>query len=100
MLLLNPIENDFAILFRMAMENQSLGLFMAGPKNVSEMVHISQAEIAEENNVTTSFGEKGLFSCRHIYLCRWLLPQINSCCQVVMQNNEMTSPGPTTVGSL
>ena len=30
----------------------------------------------------------GSFICRHIYLCK----QINSCCQVVMKNNEMTSP--------
>ena len=43
---------------------------MAGPKSVFEMVHIPQAEIAEENNVTTSFGEKALFICRHIYLCK------------------------------
>ena len=34
---------------------------MAGPKSVFEMVHISCSEIAEENNVTTSFGETGLF---------------------------------------
>ena len=54
-----------------------------------QKVHISEAEIAEENN---SFGEKGLFICRHIYLCKQLLPQINSCCQEVMQNNEMISP--------
>ena len=33
-----------------------------------------------------------MFICRHIYLCKQLLPQINSCCQIVMQNNEMTSP--------
>ena len=43
---------------------------MAEPKSVIEIVHISWAEIAEENNVTTSFGEKGLFICRHIYLCK------------------------------
>ena len=55
-------------------------------------VHISEAEIAEENNRTMGFGDKGLFLCRHIYLCKQLLPQINSCCQEVMQNNEMTSP--------
>ena len=57
-----------------------------------EKVHISEVEIAEENNRTTSLGEKGLFICRHIHLCKQLLPQINSCCQEVMQNNEMTSP--------
>ena len=70
MLLLNPIENDFAILFRMAMEKLDLRFVHGGPKSVSEMVHISQAEIVEENNVTMSFGEKGLFICRHIYLCK------------------------------
>ena len=43
---------------------------MAGPKSIIEMVHISLAEIAKENNITTSFGEKGLFICRHIYLCK------------------------------
>ena len=44
------IGNGFAILFRMAMEGWPLILFMAGPKSVLEMVHISRAEIAEENN--------------------------------------------------
>ena len=33
-----------------------------------EKVYTSEAEIAEENNRTTSFGENGLFSCGHIYL--------------------------------
>ena len=47
-------------------------------------VYISEDEIAEENNRTTSFGEKGLFICRHIYLGEQLLSQINSYCQVVM----------------
>ena len=37
---------------------------------------------------TTSFGEICSFICGHIYLCKQLLPQINSCCQVVMKNNE------------
>ena len=41
MLLINPIENDFAILFHVPMESETLGLFMAGPKSVTEMVHIS-----------------------------------------------------------
>ena len=57
---------------------------MAGPKSVLEMVHISQAEIAEEYGRTTSFTEKSLFIFRHIYLCKQLLPQINSCCQVMI----------------
>ena len=56
---------------------------MAGPKSVLEMVHTLQAEIAEENNITMSFGEKGWFICRHIYLCKKLLPQINSRCEVM-----------------
>ena len=57
---------------------------MVGQKSVFEMVHISKAEIANENNRTTSFREIGSFICRHIYLCKQLLQQINSCCQVVM----------------
>ena len=48
--------------------------------------------MAEENDRTTSFGEKDLFICGHIYLGEKLLPQINNYCQEVMQNNEMTSP--------
>ena len=57
---------------------------MAGPKSVLEIVHISKAKIAEENDRTTSFTEKSLFICRHIYLSKQLLPQINRCCQVMM----------------
>ena len=41
---------------------------MAGPKSVFEMVLISKAEIAEETNITSSFGEKGLFICRHLLM--------------------------------
>ena len=55
-------------------------------------VYISEAEIAEKNNRTTSFGEKDLFICGHIYLCKQLLPPMNICYQEVMQNNEITSP--------
>ena len=55
-------------------------------------LHISDVEIAEENNRTASFGEKGLFIWGNIYSDEQLLPQINSCCQVVILNNEMTSP--------
>ena len=72
---------------------------MAGPKSrleatwfVPKNVYISESGIAEENNRTTSFGEKGLFICGHINLVKQLLPQINDCCQEVLQNNEMTSP--------
>ena len=50
------------------------------------------AEIAEENNRITSFGENGLFIRKHIYLGKQLLPQINNCCLEVLQNNEMPSP--------
>ena len=46
----------------------------------------------EENNITMSFGERCLFICRHIYLCKQLLPQINSCGHEVLQINEMASP--------
>ena len=35
----------------MAMESWTLVLFMEGTKSVFEMVHISRAEIAEENNL-------------------------------------------------
>ena len=49
-------------------------------------------KLLRKNNRTTSFGGKGLFICGHICLCNQLLPQLNSCCQEVMQNNEMTSP--------
>ena len=52
----------------MAMESKTLGLLMAGPKIVYEMVHISKAGIAEENARTTSFGEKSLFICRQSHL--------------------------------
>ena len=48
--LLDLIGNGFAILLRMAMESWTLVLFMAGPKSVLEVVHISRVEIAEKNN--------------------------------------------------
>ena len=64
----------------MIMESYTLSLFMAGPKSrleatrfVQKRVYISEADIAEENNRTTSFGEKGLFICDHIYLGKQLL---------------------------
>ena len=76
----------------MAMESLTLNLSMEGPKSklkstrfVPKRVYIFQAEIAEENNGTTSFREKGSLSCRHICSGKQLLPQINSCCQEVMQ---------------
>ena len=52
---------------------------------------MSEAEIAEENGRTTSFGENGLFSCGHICFGKQLLPQISICCREVMQNNKITS---------
>ena len=39
---------------------------MAGLKSVFEMVHISRAEIAEENNLPRVLEKKSLFICRHI----------------------------------
>ena len=54
-------------------------------------VYTSEAEIADENSKTTSFGEKDLFSCGHIYFDKQLLPQINICCREVMQNNELAA---------
>ena len=74
------------ILICMAMESWTLSLFVAGPKRKLEATRFVQkrctylAEIAEENNRTTSFGEKGLFIYRHIYLGKQLLLQINNCC--------------------
>ena len=61
-------------------------------QDLSKKVYISEAEIANENSRTTTFGEKGLFICGQIYLGKQLLPQINNCCQEVLQNNEMTCP--------
>ena len=72
------------ILICMAMESWNLSLFMAGPTSKLEATRFVQkrctylAEIAEEK--ATSFGEKGLFICRHIYLGKQLLLQINNCC--------------------
>ena len=75
------------ILIYIAMESWTLSLFMAGQKSklaatrfVQNKVCISKAEITKENNRTTSFVEKGLFICGHIYLGKQLLLQINSCC--------------------
>ena len=36
-------------------------------------VYTSEAEIAEENSRTMSFGKKGLFTCGHIYFDKQLL---------------------------
>ena len=62
-----------------------------GNKICPKRVYISEAEIAEESNGTTSFREKGSFGCRHICLGKQWLPQINIYCREVMQNNKMTS---------
>ena len=68
MLLLNPIENDLAILFRMA----KLDLrFVHGraEKCIRNGAHILGRN-RQGKYVTMSQGEKGLFICRHIYLCK------------------------------
>ena len=63
-----------------------LKFIMAGSNSKSEATKFVQkrctylAEIAEENNRTTSFGEKGFCICRHIYLGKQLSPLINNCC--------------------
>ena len=64
---------------------------VGGNKICPKKVYTPKAEIAEENNRTTSFREKGSFSCRHICLGKQLLSQINICCREVMQNNKTTS---------
>ena len=86
----------FFILYRHGSE--TLSLFMAGPESrleatrfIKKSVYISEAEIAEENSGTTSFGENGLFSCGHICFGKQLLPQINICCREVKQNNKAIS---------
>ena len=53
-------------------------------------VYISKAEIGEESN------REGWFISRHIYLGKQLLPQINNCCQEVLQNNEKLPHCPTS----
>ena len=71
------------ILICIAMESWTLSLFMAGPKSSWKQQELSRkgvANIADENNRTTSFGEEGLFICRHIYFGKQLLLQINNCC--------------------
>ena len=75
---------------------------MAGPKSRLEAtrfvqqikMYIFEAEIAEENNRATSFGEKAcLFADTFTYVSnKQNKPQINNCCQEVMQNNVMTFP--------
>ena len=55
--------------------------FHGGAEKCVDMLHISVAEIAEENNLPRVFAEICLFICRHIYLCKQLLPKISSCCQ-------------------
>ena len=54
-------------------------------------MYTSEAEIVEEISRTTSFGENSLFSYGHICFGKQLLPQINFCCQEVMQNKNITS---------
>ena len=97
-LVLDPIGNVFLYLDLYGHEKLDLEFVHGRPKSVLEAkiclqqkVYISEAEIAEKNNRTMSFGEKDLFICGHLYLCKQLLLQINSCCHEVMQNNKMTS---------
>ena len=74
------------ILICMPTESRILSLFMGRQKSKLEATRFVKkrctylAEIGEENNRTTGFGEKDLFICRHIYLGNQLLPQINNCC--------------------
>ena len=56
----------------MAMESYTSSLFRAGPKSRLEPTRFVQ-KVAEENNRTMSFGEKGLFICGNIYLGKQLL---------------------------
>ena len=60
-------------------------------KGLFKKVYTSEAEIADENNRTTSFGENGLFSCGHICFGKQLPPKINICCGEAMQNSKITS---------
>ena len=87
------------ILICIAMVSWTLSLFMAGPKSKLNPTRFVQkrctylAEIAKENNRTTSFGEKGSFICRHISLGKQLLAQKATVVKTeVLQNNEMPSP--------
>ena len=56
-----------------------------------DLKFVRGSAIAEENSKSTSFREKSLFSCEHICFDKQLLPQINICCEEIIQNNEMTS---------
>ena len=71
---------------------------MAGPKSVLEAKRFVQKRCTYQRPKSPRkvieprvLEKKGLFIYGHIYLCKQLLPQINSCCQEVMQNNETTS---------
>ena len=51
MLPLDPNGNDFVILFRLAMESQTFAFFHGRAEKCTGLLHISVAEIAEENNL-------------------------------------------------
>ena len=58
-----------------------------------ELLHISKAEIAEENNLPRVLEKKvSLFVDTFTYVSNCYRKNKNCCCQVVKQNNEMTSP--------
>ena len=75
------ILSGFAILLCLAMESYTLVSFSSqGRKVCGFAAHISGRN-RRGKSFAMSFGEIGLFICRHIYLCKQLLLQINSCCQ-------------------
>ena len=49
--------------------------FHGGAENCVDLLHISVAEIAEANNLPRVLEKYVLFICKHIYLCKQLLPQ-------------------------
>ena len=85
-LVLDYIGNVFLYFDLYGHGKLDLSLFKAGQKSKLEATRFVQnrcaylAEIAEENSRITSFGEKGLFIRKHIYVGKQLLPQINNCC--------------------
>ena len=88
---------------------QTLSLFMAGPTSVLESTRFLQKKctyqrpksLGNNNRTKTPVGEKGLFICGQICLCKQLLPQINSCCQEEIGKLTKWHPhGPTIVWCL
>ena len=96
-LTLDHIGNVF--LYFLTMESWTLSLFMAVPKSVLEATRVVQRRCTYQRPKSPRkiieprvLEKKGLFVCGNTYLGKQLLLQINSCCQEVMKNNEMTSP--------